>query len=344
MSVLITGGAGFIGSAVANLLVKKYENIKFIILDKLDYCSNLKNISEIINRKNCVFVKGNILNSELINHLLLIYDIKKIIHFAAQSHVDNSFGNSLEFTETNVLGTHTLLECAKNFNIEKFIHVSTDEVYGEVIDDKAGETYILNPNNPYSCSKAGAEFVCQGYIRSFKLPIIITRGNNVYGEKQFPEKVIPKFVNQLLQCKKITIHGDGSVLRTFIYVEDVAKAFEKILFEGKINEIYNIGSEYEISVKDLGIKIINIMKELSINTDYFNNEQKEFLTKNNDFYIKYVDDRLFNDKRYSIDSSKIKNMGIDINNDFDKQLKKTVLWYVINKDWWSEDILNKYIR
>jgi len=195
-NILITGGAGFIASHVILLLVKKYPNYKIVNLDILDYCSSLKNLAEIEQFRNYKFVKGSIGSTDLVNYILKKEKIDTIMHFAAQSHVDNSFGNSLVFTQTNVLGTHVLLEASKVAGIKRFIHVSTDEVYGEIdrADGDASEEKVLEPTNPYAATKAAAEFIVKSYHRSFNLPIIITRGNNVYGPHQYPEKIIPKFI------------------------------------------------------------------------------------------------------------------------------------------------------
>ncbi|KAH0789347.1 putative DTDP-glucose 4,6-dehydratase [Histomonas meleagridis] len=327
-SVLLTGGAGFIPSHVLNYLVAKYPDVKFVCLDILDYCSNIKNIEQSLKCPNCFFVKGSILNSELVSYLMEVHKIDTVLHFAAQSHVDRSFGNSLEFTKTNVLGTHTLLECAKRYKIKRFIHVSTDEVYGEVLNGNADELAILSPTNPYACSKAGAEFVCQAYIRSFHMPIIITRGNNVFGPMQFPEKVIPKFIYRLREGKKCCIHGKGEILRNFLHTSDVVKAFDLILRRGKDQEIYNIGTEYEISINDLCRKIIRIMK----------------MPGNEDDWIEHVEDRAFNDSRYMVNSSKLNKLGWKANTDFDTLLEETVKWYLDHPDYWDINYLQQYLE
>jgi dTDP-glucose 4,6-dehydratase len=223
-NILITGGAGFIGSHVVLLLAKKYPQYNIINLDKLDYCSSLVNLSSVSSLPNYKFIKGDICSPDLINYIFKTHDIDTVLHFAAQTHVDNSFGNSFSFTRNNVMGTHVLLEAAKehwknknknndnsNDNIgtgHRFIHVSTDEVYGEGVRDDAKameEEHVLEPTNPYAATKAAAEFVVKSYHRSFQLPIIITRGNNVYGPHQFPEKLIPKFIHQLDRHKKVTV-------------------------------------------------------------------------------------------------------------------------------------------
>ena len=224
---------GFIASHVAILLCKKYPQYNIVVFDRLDYCSCVENLDEIKDLPNFKFIKGDIAIADIVNYAFLENKIDTIMHFAAQTHVDNSFGNSLAFTQSNIFGTHVLLECAKNCpTIKRFIHVSTDEVYGEGEDfetDPMTEEHVLEPTNPYAATKAGAEFLVKSYFRSFKLPCLITRGNNVYGPHQFPEKLIPKFTNQLMRGQQLTLHGDGSNTRNFLYVEDVATAFDKIL-------------------------------------------------------------------------------------------------------------------
>eukprot|EP00605_Chrysophyceae_sp_TOSAG23-4_P000677 GSChrysophyteH1.ASY1.ANO1.761.1 assembled CDS len=221
-NIMITGGAGFIASHVVILLAKKYPQYNIINYDRLDYCSCIENLEEVENLPNYKFIKGNICSSELVNYVLETENIDTIMHFAAQTHVDNSFGNSFQFTQNNIMGTHVLLESAKIAKIKRFIHVSTDEVYGEQQKDQAAmdEEQILEPTNPYAATKAGAEFLAKSYLRSFDFPLIITRGNNVYGPHQYPEKLIPKFINQLKRGRKVTLHGTGANMRNFLYVED----------------------------------------------------------------------------------------------------------------------------
>lgn len=237
------------------------------------------------------------------------------MHFAAQTHVDNSFGNSFAFTKANIFGTHVLLECAKNFkNINRFIHVSTDEVYGEgeTFDCKPmDEESILEPTNPYAATKAGAEFLVKSYHRSFKLPCIITRGNNVYGPHQFPEKLIPKFTNQILRGLPVTIHGDGSNTRNFLYVEDVARAFDVILHKAQVGMIYNIGGTNELPNIQVAKDLIRILGK--------EDEEEDYIT--------YVPDRKFNDLRYTINSSKLHELGWKEEMSWEEGLKTTVEWY-----------------
>ena len=308
-NLLVTGGCGFIGSNFINYMLDTYTDINIINIDRLDYCADMNNV---YHRQRYKLVVTDLNNSVTLKIILESYNIDSIVHFAAQSHVDNSFGNSIQFTEDNVLGTHTLLECCRVYGkIKKFVHISTDEVYGEVDNNHQGcnEKSLLNPTNPYAATKAAAEFLVKSYYHSFKLPIVITRGNNVYGPRQFPEKLIPRFITKLLNNEKCPIHGQGKTRRNFIYVDDVSKAVDVILRKGEINEIYNIGSDDEYSV----IEVLNkLLKELNID----NKDVSEF-----------VEDRAFNDFRYCIDSSKLELLGWKKTISFEDGLKETIMWY-----------------
>jgi dTDP-glucose 4,6-dehydratase/UDP-glucose 4,6-dehydratase len=248
-NILITGGCGFIGSNFINYFYRKYENVIIYNLDAMYYCASEENIdSDIRNSSRYKLIKGNLCSFDLVNHIITNYNIEYIIHFAAQSHVQNSFDDSIQYTKDNIVGTHNLLEVVRKYGkLKKFIHVSTDEVYGESMIDnsenKKTEESILCPTNPYAATKAGAELIAQSYYHSFNIPIIITRGNNVYGPNQYPEKIIPRFIKLLKEGKKVTIQGDGFNVRAFIHVLDVVRAFDIILEKGNIGEIYNIGSD-----------------------------------------------------------------------------------------------------
>lgn len=323
-SVLLTGGAGFIGSHVLVHLTQTYPDVKFVCLDAVLYCSTERNFEEIKDNANFKFVRGDILSRDLVKYLMKTEKVDTVMHFAAQTHVDNSFGNSLEFTKTNVVGTHVLLECARELmpQIRRFIHVSTDEVYGESELGEGGKTIAdnLDPTNPYAASKAAAEFVAKSYAHSFKMPIIITRGNNVYGPKQYPEKLIPKFTHLLNQGKPCTMHGTGLSLRSFLHVHDVARAFETILLKGKIGMIYNIGTDIEITNLDVAKTLIKA----------FGLQDEE------DKYIVHVRDRHFNDQRYHIDSSDLIALGWKEEIGFDEGLTMTKEWYLNNVDHWGD--------
>ena len=293
-NVLVTGGCGFIGSNFINIMKDKYPNINFINIDKLDYCSNVHNVKSGIS----TLIRGDVGNSQLMEHLIKEYNFDTVFHFAAQSHVDNSFDNALSFTKDNTHATHVLIEACRRYipNVE-FVHFSTDEVYGESISDIPfkEDIDILKPTNPYSASKAAAEMIVRSYIESFKMNIKIIRCNNVYGPNQYPEKLIPKFKKLLREGKKCTIHGKNcaQIKRAFMHIDDVVDAVEVVWKRGTPGEIYNIASEYEMTVMEVTQVAIETIKGTN---DY-------------DAWIEYVEDRPFNDRRYHICSKKLKALG-----------------------------------
>ena len=315
-NLLVTGGCGFIGSNFINYYFEKNNEVNIYNLDAMYYCADENNVNEIIrNSDRYKLIKGNLCSFDLLTHILEAYNIDTIIHFAAQSHVQDSFSDSFKYTNDNILGTHTLLEASRIYGkINKFIHISTDEVYGESLfsedEEKKNEQSILCPTNPYAATKAGAELIASSYRFSFKMPIIITRGNNVYGKNQYPEKLIPRFIKLLKENDKVTIQGDGSNVRAFLHAMDVASALECVLNKGKIGEIYNIGSDEdkEYTVLEIAQILIKIIK---------NNE-------NYDEWIEYVEDRPFNDKRYYISNEKVKNLGWKIEKDFMEGLNELI--------------------
>ncbi len=268
-NLLVTGGCGFIGSNFVNFFLDKNPNIRLVNLDALYYCANKDNVKQKHQEKeNYTMIKGNICSNDLVTHILNFYEIDSIIHFAAQSHVCNSFTDSLQYTQDNIMGTHNLLECCRLYGrIKRFIHVSTDEVYGQSLleknEDQKTEQSVLCPTNPYAATKAGAELIAQSYGHSFKMPIIITRGNNVYGPNQYPEKLIPKFIQQLQNNQKVTIHGQGKTQRAFLHSLDTVKAFDLILRKGSLGEIYNIGCDegMEFTVLEVAKTLIKMIKK-----------------------------------------------------------------------------------
>lgn len=320
-NILVTGGCGFIGSNFVNVFLSSHEDMRIVNIDAMYYCADEQNVkSEIRNSQNYTLVKGNICDYDLVSHILKTYEIDTVIHFAAQSHVQDSFTDSGKYVQDNVVGTHTLLEAVRLYGkIQKFIHISTDEVYGESMHsdtEQKNEQSVLCPTNPYAATKASAELIATSYYHSFKMPIVITRGNNVYGPNQYPEKLIPRFIKLLKEGKKVTIQGDGSNVRGFLHVYDVARAIEAILTKGKVGEIYNIGSdpEDEFTVLDIAKGLITLVKK------------DEVFEEDSDFkkYIKYVEDRPFNDKRYFISNQKLKDLGWSITIPFTEGLASLV--------------------
>jgi dTDP-glucose 4,6-dehydratase len=293
MRYLVTGGCGFIGSNFINYLLAKDSAAVVINLDCVNYCAAESNVTP---NPRYTFIKGNITSIDLVRHILTTHEIDTIVHFAAQSHVDNSFDNSLQYTVDNVLGTHTLLQAAKEYKkLKLFLHFSTDEVYGEVDIEHEGchEKSLLDPTNPYAATKAAAEFIVRSYYHSFRLPIIIVRCNNVYGPNQYPEKLIPRFIKLLKEGKKLTVHGKGETRRNFIWAEDVARATHTILQKGVVNEIYNIGTSQEHSVLDVAKLLVSRLTEDKVLEEH----------------IVFVEDRPFNDFRYSINSDRLRALG-----------------------------------
>jgi len=315
INLLVTGGCGFIGSNFINTIYDLQPNMNIINLDAMYYCASEKNISEKIRSSpRYTLVKGNLCSFDLVRHILSSYKIDTVIHFAAQSHVQNSFEDSLQYTSDNVVGTHTLLECCRLYGkINRFIHISTDEVYGESMllesEEKKNEESILCPTNPYAASKAAAELIAKSYYHSFNMPIIITRGNNVYGPNQYPEKLIPLFIKLLQEDKPVTIQGDGSNVRAFLHVTDVCSALSIILEKGKLGEIYNIGSDEndEYTVSQIASLLIKKMKGTDANVME---------------WIINIQDRPFNDKRYYISNKKVKELGWIIQKNFDEGINE----------------------
>jgi dTDP-glucose 4,6-dehydratase len=315
--VCITGGAGFIGSHFINFMWAKYSKLKIINLDCMYYCSNILNVNAEIREDEggrYKFYKTDLADAEAVTELrgiLNTHAVTHVVHFAAQSHVQNSFGESLQYTRDNVMGTHNLLEAARLYGkIQRFIHVSTDEVYGESdsIGDCKTESSLLSPTNPYAATKAAAEMIAQSYYRSFKLPLIITRGNNVYGPNQYPEKLIPRFVSLLQDGKKLTVQGTGDNIRSFIHVSDVCSAFDIILSKGTTGEIYNIGGDESSDYSVMEVAKI-LIKEINGDTAICD-------ASSDVEWIEYVDDRPFNDKRYYISNNKLKQLGWNPQVDF----------------------------
>jgi len=308
--IVITGGAGFIGSHLVNFFYNKYKKSNIYVIDKLTYAGNLQNIKLPLKNKRINFIKLDICNSKMMLESLSNTDI--LINAAAESHVDNSFGNSKIFSKTNIIGTHTLLEACRFNNVKKIIHISTDEVYGETKKGKSNEESNLYPTNPYSASKAAAEMIIKSYISSYNLPIIVLRPNNIYGIRQYPEKLIPKTIFLLSNLKKVPLHGNGKNIRHYLSIYDFLLALDIILKKGKLYETYNIGSDTFFTNLEIVNLICNHMK-LNVNE-----------------YINFVDDRPYNDSRYAINSNKIKKLGWKNYYSLLSDFSKLINWYKKN--------------
>ncbi len=307
--IFITGGAGFVGSHICEAFFKNFKESKIIILDKLTYAGNKKFLSSIINSKRVKFIKGDILNFNIYKKYLNKCDLA--INVAAESHVDNSFVSPLNFAKTNTLGAHTfLLECIKN-NVKKILHISTDEVYGEKTIGTAYENQLLNPTNPYSASKAAAEKLINSYKYTYKKEILIVRANNIYGIRQFPEKLISKSIVNLIQNKPMSVHGNGKNIRFYLSAVDFADALI-MLVKKKSKGVYNIGSNHFE-------KNINIVKKIC---KLFNKDPKKFII--------FTKDRLYNDKRYSVSSKKMMKLGWKPKSNLIEDLPNIVKWYQNN--------------
>ena len=311
-AVLVTGGCGFIGSNLLNYLVPRYPDVLWINIDKLDYCASTKNL-EVREAPNYVFLHGDLTDEAFVSKAFKSYPIDVVIHMAAQSHVDNSFENAVVFIHDNIIATYSLLRCCQQASrsVKKFIHVSTDEVYGET-EVKVNENTNLDPTNPYAASKTSAEYFVKTFHKCYGLPIIITRGNNVYGPRQYPEKLIPKFIHHVTRDEQCTIHGEGHNIRSFIHVHDVCLAFETILLKGVIGQIYNIGTNNEYSVTEIAERIISRLRPGVPITDY----------------ITHIPDRPWNDIRYAISSKKLQQLGWKETIPFDQGFESTVQWYL----------------
>ena len=323
-NLLITGGAGFIGSHLVIHLVKKYSNYRIINVDSLTYASNLKNLAEIQNSQNYIFEKIDIRDKNAISQILIKYEIDNIIHLAAESHVDNSINNPLEFAETNVMGTLNLLDSVRNYWNNNFInkcfyHVSTDEVYGSLgMEGSFLESTPYNPRSPYSASKASSDHFVKAYHHTYKIPIIISNCSNNYGPHQFTEKLIPLMINNIVKNQSLPIYGDGKNIRDWLYVKDHVEAIDLIFHNGKKGETYNIGGNNELNN-------IDIISKLILEVDKALSRPEGWSRK----LISYVTDRKGHDFRYSIDSSKLKNeLGWIPKTTFDKGLQLTIEWYL----------------
>lgn len=327
MNLLVTGGAGFIGSNFVRYMLEKYPNYKVVNYDLLTYAGNLENLKDVENHPNYTFVKGNINNREFVDYLVKTHEIDVIINFAAESHVDRSITDPDIFVKTNVLGTQALLDVAKANNIKKYVQISTDEVYGTL-----GETgYFteetpLAPNSPYSASKASADLLVRAYHETYGLNVNITRCSNNYGPYHFPEKLIPLMVTNALEGKELPIYGDGRNIRDWLHVKDHSAAIDLVIHNGRPGEVYNIGGHNERTNNEI---VHFIVEKLGVSKDL----------------IKYVSDRPGHDRRYAIDSTKIMTeLGWKPQYTFETGIVETIQWYIDNQEWWRNIKSGEYMK
>jgi dTDP-glucose 4,6-dehydratase len=325
MKLLITGGLGFIGSNFIRHIMNKYPEYKVVNLDKMTYAGNPENLRDIEKDPHYKFVRGCITDENLVNELVSGEKPDAIIHFAAESHVDRSIHGSLDFVQTNVMGTRVLLDAAKNYEIERFIYISTDEVYGDIEVGNFKEDDPFKPNSPYSASKAAGDLFTRAYFKTFRLPVVITRSSNNYGPYQYPEKLMPLFITNLLEGRKVPLYGDGLNVRDWLYVLDNCAGIDMILHRGKDGEAYNIGGDNERTNREI-TEII--LKELD----------------KDESWIEYVKDRPGHDRRYALDSTKIKKLGWEPKYDFETAIREKVDWYKNNIDWWQKIKSGEYLE
>jgi dTDP-glucose 4,6-dehydratase len=332
-TILVTGAAGFIGSNFVRMLLTRGEPVKLVAYDKLTYAGNLANLSDLLEKypDQLVFVRGDICDEEMVAGTWKEHGVTEVVHFAAESHVDRSILGSGPFVQANVVGTQVLLDVAKARKVEKFLYVSTDEVYGTLPEDrpeiKFTEETPLQPNSPYSASKAGGDCLVRSYFHTFHMPVLTTRCSNNYGPYHFPEKLIPLFVTNLMEGKKVPLYGDGMNIRDWLYVEDHCDAIWTVLNKGTFGEVYNVGGNNEITNRVITETLIREMG------------------KRWDDCVTYVKDRPGHDRRYAIDASKIKReLGWSPKHRFEEAIKTTIQWYRDNESWWRSIKSGEYLK
>jgi len=312
-SILVTGGAGFIGSNFARYFLEKHPESHVVVLDVLTYAGNTSNLEGLEKTGRFSFIQGDICDKPVVESI--VQDVDAIVNFAAESHVDRSILNPDAFVETNFKGTHVLLEAARKFEVERYLQVSTDEVYGHVPQGASKESDSFHPRSPYAASKAGAELLALSYVTTYNLPVLITRGGNTIGPYQYPEKVVPVFVTNALEDKALPVYGDGSAVRGYMYVEDHCAGIDRVLHKGQPGEAYNIGTDIEINGLTLVDRVLSVL------------EKPQSLRQ-------FVADRPGHDLRYSLDCSKIGELGWQPQYSFDRMMDVTVRWYQENEAWW----------
>lgn len=323
-NVLIAGGAGFIGSNFVRYILNKYPDYKVVVYDKLTYAGNLDNLRDVADDVRYTFVRGDICNAGKVDEVMGQHEIDAIVNFAAETHVDRSLMAAGSFILTDVFGTYILLEAAKKYQIERYHQVSTDEVYGQVLEGSSLETDSLSTRSPYAASKAGGDLMCHAYHVSFGVPVTITRGSNNIGPYQYPEKVVPLFITNAIDDIPLPLYGDGLQMRDYQYVSDHCEGIDVVLHRGQPGEVYNLGTEVETYNIDMARMILKLLDKP-------------------DSLIQHVKDRPGHDRRYSLNCDKIKALGWRSRHTFEQALEKTVQWYVENEWWWRKIKSGEYM-
>jgi len=316
MRILVTGGAGFMGSNMVRFLLNKYPDSSITNVDKLTYAGNLENLKDLVGRRNYAFEKIDIADAPAIERVFRQYRPEIVINYAAETHVDRSIQSPRDFIDTDVLGTFTLLEASRRHGVQRYIQISTDEVFGSTEDGEFSETTPFDPSSPYSASKAGADHLVRAYYRTYQFPTIVTHSCNFFGPYQYPEKLVPLFITNLLEEKKVPMYGDGLNIREWIYVPDHCTAIDAVITKGEPGEIYNIGTGDRLTNLEVAHKILGIL-----GLDHS--------------WIEFVKDRPGHDRRYAVDSQKIRTqLGWKPGHTFDHGLESTIRWYRDNRSWW----------
>jgi len=324
-NILVTGGAGFIGSNFVHYILKKHPDHKVVVYDKLTYAGNLDNLRDVADDPRYTFVRGDICDAEKVDEVMREHEIDALVNFAAATHVDRSLMEPDEFIRTDVFGTYVLLEAAKKYQVERYHQVSTDEVYGQVLEGSSLETDPLLTRSPYAASKAGGDLMCYAYFVSFGVPATITRGSNNIGPYQYPEKVIPLFITNAIDDIPLPLYGDGRQMRDYQYVSDHCEGIDVVLHRGQPGEIYNLGTEVETFNIDMARMVLKLLgKPQSL--------------------IQHITDRPGHDRRYSLNCDKIKALGWRSRHTFEQALEKTVQWYVDNEWWWRKIKSGEYME
>ncbi len=316
-NILVTGGAGFIGSNFVHLMLEKYDDVNIVVYDKLTYAGNLDNLIPVAGNPRYHFQKGDICDAKTVNAVMQQHNIDTIVNFAAETHVDRSLMEPGGFIQTDVYGTYVLLEAAKKYGIERYHQISTDEVYGQVLEGRSTEEDRLHTRSPYSASKAGGDLMVLAYYTSFDLPVTLTRGSNNIGPYQYPEKVVPLFITNAMDDKPLPLYGDGQQMRDYQYVRDHCEGIDAVLQNGQLGEIYNLGTGVETTNLEMTRLILNLLGK------------PESL-------IQPITDRPGHDRRYALDCSKVQALGWKNQYDFEQAIEATVKWYVDNEDWWRK--------